>query len=105
VSNHGLDEYKASLAKNTADVYKHFDTGFVMLHHLNTGETALTSAAIDNIYPLKMWRYIRSILKNRDTQILIKCTSNFDMWIKHSGAYGGAMCDDGIVVFPVKQKG
>ncbi len=101
VKDHGYDTDLLESAKQTALHYENFGTGFVMVHTVATGEDVVTAMAVGDVYPRPMWRYIRSMLKNRQRPIVIQYVRNFDKLFKASQRYGAIALDDGIVIFPV----
>ncbi len=102
VEDHNEDVHRLLEAKETAIHYENFGTGFVMVHTVSTGEDVVTAMAVDDVYPRPMWRYIRSMLINRQRPIVIQYVRNFDKLFKASQRYGGIALDNGIVVFPTK---
>ncbi len=102
VKDHGEDVARYERVRDMSISCEVFDTGFVMVHSVATGEDVLTSMAVGNIYPRKMWRCIRSILLNRQRPIVIQYRSNQERLYKASKRYGGIILDDGIVIFPTK---
>jgi hypothetical protein len=100
VEDHGWDTRELVLLKYKAVKYRLFNTGFVMLIPKDDKGYVMISAAVDDIYPREMWRYIRSILLTRELPIVIQYVRNYDKLFKASQRYGAIALDNNIVYFP-----
>lgn len=101
VKDHGHDIIQLQERKDAATSYRHFGTGFVLVNTSITNEDYVTSFAVDDKYPLAMWRHIRSLLINRKRPIVVQLVRNYDRLIIFFRKYGAVELDDGIIVFPI----
>lgn len=101
VKDHGWDEATLDEQRRNAYKFQLFETGFVMLTYRHQEDVfVMTAAAVDDEYTRGMWRFIRTLLTNRQCPIVTQYERNYEKLMKASQRYGAIALENNIVIFP-----
>lgn len=101
VEDHGWDAATLEEQWDTAIDSYLCDTGFVMITYRHQEDVfVMTAAAVNDEYTRGMWRFIRTLLKDRKCPIVTQYERNYDKLMKASQRYGAIALENNIVIFP-----